>query len=831
MNDRFLNITADPEATQPPGLVPISTQESALSSTSKKDPLSDDAPPLRQGVKNSTLRANGISQVNGLAKGSCLRIPYFQPREETGPRKPIRDAGSEFYRDRLLNPPDGGPKYHQPKNTIPHAYFPNGAFDLINEQGQMIAAEGEFKALSLVEAGYAAIGIGGINNFAANGSLVGEIEFLFAQCEPRTIFFLGDADTTLNPQFSIAAIKFHRLVIEKCPSTTFMLPRMPLADLGRMKGIDDARDVIRHKDFESYMKNLLHSALVLKPGTSTEDLVYELINRERAGLKIIVHNSNDQDRQDILKKLTRIATACGPVRSDLVAQMAVDAGLVKKVSLFKQEQKLQARKDAEKRAETAEKIAPEMYYYPHGAKNYLYRTTHGSFTSVDRKGATNHLVTCGYMCKGSTENRLSETDDFLTALEARPIDWVGPLAGKESGMHTINQKSILVTRSPRLLNPVQGEYPVIRSFISGLFDYDPATDPNSEKQTEEAVNQSLVFYSWLALAVKDLYDGGIFSPAQALVLAGPKRVGKNVCQDIVTQCLGGRQASPFSAMSGETAFSGELLGAEHWLIADEQHGNGYKDKQKLQSSIKKFCVNQGLYFNAKHSEPINIDCYRRLTISLNNDAESLRVLPERTENGDDKLMILRAFRKHFHGEGTSFESFRDWWKVVLKELPALIYDLLHTFKIPEELHDRHYRVVSYHNPDLVEALQSTKPETAFAEIVRHLLVPQFQIDGTPPWRGTARTLIQELKERGASYIEGEDHYSRTLHVGRYLVALCKSMPDCFRRVGLVDGIATYEIGTRLPDSEPNLPDEFPPPLPPTAKIAGAGDLPPPPPPP
>jgi hypothetical protein len=266
------------------------------------------------------------------------------------------------------------------------------------------------------------------------------------------------------------------------------------------------------------------------------------------------------------------------------------------------------------------------------------------------------------------------------------------------------------------------------------------------------------------------------------------------------------------------------------MIADEQHGNGYAEKQKLQSAIKKFCVNQSLSFNAKYSEAISLDPYRRLTISLNDDAESLKVLPDLTENGADKLMILRAFGKPFHGDGTPFDTFNDWWKVVLKELPALIYDLLHNFKIPEELQDRHYRVVSYHNPDLVEALQSTKPETAFAEIVRRLLAPQIQIHGVAPWRGTARTLIAALREGGCSEIDSEYHYSSTYHVGRYLAALCKSMPDCFRRVGLVDGIATFEIGTWLPDVPPPLPVELPPPLPPTAKIAGAGDLPPPPPP-
>lgn len=827
MNDQFLENTAAPEAAQPPCVVPNSNPESALIYPRKKDPLADGAPSQRPGVTNRTLRDNGIELLSNPPFGLRLRIPYFKPREETARRTPIRDGHGNFYRERRINAVGDQPKYHQPKETFSHAYFPNGSFDLINEQGIMIVTEGEFKALSLVEGGHPAVAIGGINNFTAGDTLVPELEFLFTQCGP-VVLFLGDADTALNPQFAHAAIKFQKLVVAKLPHTIFKLPRMALADLDRMKGIDDARDELGNEGFEPFFNELLKNALVLEHGTCAEDLVFELIKREEAGLNILVQKSSEHDRQKFLTKLTRVATACGPNRGERVAEMAVVSGLVKSISLFKREQKVQARKDAGKRSEATVKISPEMYYYPKGAKNYLYRTSDGSYTPVDRRGATNHLVKCGFMCKNCGENSLSETDCFLTDLDAQPMDWVGPLAGRKSGMHRINQKRILVTTSPTLVTPVQGEYPLIRAFVNGLLDYDPATDPNPSKKSDEPVNQSCVFFSWLAFAVRDLYDGGKFCPAQALVLAGPKRVGKNVCQDIITQCLGGRHASPFSAMVGETAFNGELLGAEHWMIADEQHGNGYAEKQKLQSAIKKFCVNQSLSFNAKYSEAISLDPYRRLTISLNDDAESLRVLPDLTENSADKLMILHAFGKPFHGDGTSFDCFGDWWKVVLCELPALIYDLINNFKIPGELQDRHYRVVSYHNEDLVEALQSTKPETAFAEIVLRWLTPQMHIHGTAPWRGTARALIDALKERGCREIDGVDHYNKPFHVGCYLSALCRAKPESFCRGGVVDGYATYFIGARLPPgSRQPLPGELPPPLPPTETICPGPDLPPP----
>lgn len=831
MNDHFLENTAEDSTTQSHCVSPIANPGAIPPSPNTNDPFADKAPAQRPGVSNRTLREHGIKLLSSGPLGSRLQIPYFKPREETARRTPIRDGHLDFYRERILNPASNQNKYHQPKRTVSHAYFPNGSFDMINEQGSLIVTEGEFKALSLVEAGYPAVAIGGIHNFAVGDSLVSEIEFLLDQCEPR-IAFLGDADTALNPQFAHAALKFYKLVSAKHPRTIFTLPRMRLSDMKLMKGIDDARSVLG-VDFAPYFEDILKSGMLLEHRITKEDLAFELIEREKNGLNDLVQGCDEKLRKEILKRMARIANASGPVHFESIAQMVVEAGLVKKVAQFKLVQKDEARKSAESYEEDAQKKEVEMHYCSKGAKNYLYRTSDGSYTTVDRRAATNHLVKCGFLSKINNTAALSETDAYLTALESKPIDWVGSLAGRKAGLHTVNKKRILVTTSPSLLPPAKGEYPVIRAFVSGLFDYDPATDQSPLKQVEEAVHQSAVFFSWLSLAVKDLYDGGTFCPAQALVIAGPKRVGKNVCQDIITECLGGRQASPFSAMVGETSFNGELLSAEHWMIADEQHGSGYAEKQKLQSSIKKFCVNKNLPFNAKYSEAVSLDPYRRLTISLNDDEESLKVLPNLSQNSSDKLMILQAFGKPFHGAGTSFCSFDDWWKAVMRELPAFIYDLINDFTIPVELQDRHYRVISYHNADLVEALQSTRPETAFAEIALRHLVPCFQIAGDEPWRGTARELIAALRDRGCREIDSNSHFSNPYHVGRYLVALAESKPDKFHRVGVVDGLATYIIGPRpSPNAAPVAapPVNFASQLPPSGIVTRAEDLPPPPPP-
>lgn len=779
--------------------------------------LSDSAPQMRPGVSNRTLRENGVQfvKIKGYPR---LRIPYFKPREGLHGRERVMDRGSEFYRERNLGALFGTPKYFQPAGTSPHAYFPNGVFDKLGAGGRgPIVTEGEMKALALWEAGYAAIAIPGINSFSVDGQLVREIEFLMDQHTMAEFYFLGDADTSLNPAFSYAAVHFAKLIRQKQQRIRFLLPRVPLSDIIDAKGIDDKRQVLGQEAFSEFLISVLHQSIEVTHETKPEQLCLDLLERDIDDLCQMVPQLDRKGKAEIIKKLTRIATFCGPAMSAEVAEWAVKARLVNKVSLFNQEQKRQARKDAKGCDQPAKKTEPDMFYYPKGSKSYLYRTHDGSYTAVDRKAATNHLMTCGFMHEKGINQALPETDGFLTILEGRPVEWVGSLAGKTAGLHIINQRRVLVTKSPRLVTPAQGEWPTLRAFFSGLLDYDPATDPQSAKQAESATNQSPVFLSWLSLALQDLYNGGKFRPAQALVLAGPKRVGKNVCQDIITECLGGRQESPFSFMEGSSTFNGNLVGAEHWMVADEQVGTRYDDKNKLLSFIKKFCVNKNLHFNGKFVEAISLDPYRRLTISLNDDVDALKVLPSLTSNGSDKLMILRAFRCSFHGERTAFATFDDWWEAVKRELPSMIYDLINQFQIPEELQDRHYRVISYHNPELVELLQSNRPENEFAEIVLRHLEPCYGPPKVAPWRGSARKLIADLSAIGCKEVESDGYYSKPYHVGHYLTALAQSRPEVFRRVGIIDGITNYEVGSLRPDSPPQH-EDIPPPPPPLPPV-------------
>src|SRR5579862_1725849 len=326
------------------------------SESTNPGPLADNRPAVRPGVSNRTLRQNGITETGLGSDGTWgLRIPYFGFDGSEQGRKPICDESDpdvEFCRERLANP-RGDQKYTQPAGTSAHIYFPDGLCELIRDNGYLIVTEGEFKALALVEGGYPAIGLGGFFNFQRDGELLpGFVDFFDDMARPgmevTTLYFLGDADTAINPAFSRAAVKFREMV--ESYSIPVRLPRMPVAEMLNSKGIDDARNGMDCGQFREYMDGLLADSLELTHEWTAEDLAEELFNREEDSLRELISRAPDKNPW-FLRRLADLANGVAPVMASELADFAVDTGLVRKLSLFKAEQKKQKEKAKRKMAE------------------------------------------------------------------------------------------------------------------------------------------------------------------------------------------------------------------------------------------------------------------------------------------------------------------------------------------------------------------------------------------------------------------------------------------------------------------------------------------------
>jgi hypothetical protein len=219
---------------------------------------------------------------------ACYRIPYLDLDE-----KPI---GYNRYR---LNVPLDKMKYFQPSGSGVHGYLPVGLKALNGHEG-LIVVEGERKAMALVEAGYAAVGIGGFYGFAPKGGgvLVPELKSAIDYFKPKKIYFLGDSDTGHNYQFSNAVIKFRKL-ISKCE---LLLPRIAWDSKG--KGVDDIRAILG-AGFNTCFDQLLLNAVKVDDAMNAGELALLLVESEIGAVK----NLDPAAHRKVEKRLIEVAGA------------------------------------------------------------------------------------------------------------------------------------------------------------------------------------------------------------------------------------------------------------------------------------------------------------------------------------------------------------------------------------------------------------------------------------------------------------------------------------------------------------------------------------------
>ena len=226
-------------------------------------------------------------------------------------------------------------------------------------------------------------------------------------------------------------------------------------------------------------------------------------------------------------------------------------------------------------------------------------------TSVRRElrmqGCSNQIPDGGHV---------SPLDVSLSTIQKRhDVAYAGPLAGYRAGLHDIEGKRVLVTESPRLIEPALGDWPTIRALIERLL-HDGEHD------------QTPYLYGWLKIAIEAL-RAGHRRPGQALVIAGPHDCGKSLVQAVlITPILGGREARPYRYMRGGSEFNAELFGAGHLVIEDEQPSSDLRARRNFGARIKEITVNTSASCHGKGRQAISLQPFWRLSISVNDERKT-----------------------------------------------------------------------------------------------------------------------------------------------------------------------------------------------------------------
>jgi len=361
---------------------------------------------------------------------------------------------------------------------------------------------------------------------------------------------------------------------------------------------------------------------------------------------------------------------------------------------------------------------------------YFRRNETGEYQKTTIGSIGRYLETLGFLSKKGEGQAISAKSLALEYIETHcKVDYAGSLAGHSVGHREIHGKKILVTTTPRLIDPKAGSWETLQAVFDGLL---------GKEQCEN-------LYAWLQVGIMAMRAERL-RPGQALVIAGPPRCGKSLCQALITELIGGREAKPFAAMTGKTDFNSELFGSEHLMIEDEAASADPRVRKTFAHEIKKIAVNRAQRCHKKNREAITLFPLWRLTITLNDDAGSLQVLPQFEDGIRDKLTLLKAkpFKMPVDTSQPAGEELL--WKTLTGELPAFVHYLLNEYKIPIDWIDSRCGVRAYHNPDLLEMIDSTSDEYKLLELIDGI-EDLFEVGATEPWEGRAAELEERLIDR------------------------------------------------------------------------------------
>lgn len=407
------------------------------------------------------------------------------------------------------------------------------------------------------------------------------------------------------------------------------------------------------------------------------------------------------------------------------------------------------------RAADADLLDLEVFFEPQ-SQRYLFPSD-GGWIPLSKENLEVQLIEKGYLAKKKKGESLSAIKRISAEVQrTKSLSYAGPLAGRSRGYRIFNGERILVTKTAAKIAPKSGEFPVLNQLIENLF-------------SGEGVDQRPWVFGWLKVALQALDEEKV-SPGQALVLAGPAGCGKSLFQTIVTELFGGRSAKPFRYMSGLTAFNSDLFAAEHLVIEDEPSSFNTAKRVEFGNRIKEVTVNSSHSCHPKGKQAVMLDPIWRLTISLNDEPEHLRILPPLDESTKDKLILLKVNKRPVPVPPSAGDSRSRLWETIIAELPAFKFWLLE-WEIPSDLHDERYGIGSFHNPDLMRSLDELGPEMELLDLLRLHLRGGGEVENA--WKGSASDLSTTLGAlpafRGLITFPGA--------LGVYLSRLAKKFPD------------------------------------------------------
>ena len=391
------------------------------------------------------------------------------------------------------------------------------------------------------------------------------------------------------------------------------------------------------------------------------------------------------------------------------------------------------------------KAVTDVWY--DGKRFYRY-TTRGLF-DMPKEDVVLELRASGLSPNKKKGQPLSEVEEALLFIQSNNrVHGVAPILHDKNKIVTINGSVILNSSRVKPTVPAESaavdDFPFLHSFFSTFLD-----DPDETRPID-------YLYAWMKRAYEAMHYGMLLQ-GQAVILAGPTGRGKSLFSNRILAGLLGGVASASDFLQAQTRFNKELAENPVWAVDDTASATNAADHRKFTELLKARIANPFVEAQAKYADSVRIPHSGRVVISLNEDVQSLAVVPALDMSNADKLLGFRVNSEHRPVFKPNHELEAD----ISRELPYFARYLLDWQQPEHTVGDSRYGVKPYMHPFLVNAARDNGSKAPALEAIELFARVHRDATGNTRWRGTAtelRSLFCEYPDlSGLSF--GRDHYA------------------------------------------------------------------------
>ena len=334
--------------------------------------------------------------------------------------------------------------------------------------------------------------------------------------------------------------------------------------------------------------------------------------------------------------------------------------------------------------------------------------------------------------------RVSEVDSALAKIEEKnSVDGAFPGFYRKEEIIEHHQYRLLNTSRVRCLtpdaaaNPDGQGFPWVKEYLTKLTG---AEAPEEERAY--AGSQFAVLTAWMAHFYRSAL-AGYPTRGLALFLAGPPGSGKTFLTNAILKNVFGAVGEATKFLLREDQFNASIFSCPIWNVDDAAAGIDAKSHARFSSAVKACVANDEFTMRAMRREGVRMKWSGRLITTMNDDPDSIMMLPHGEGSMRDKYILLKTY--------ATFDEFPND-ELVKAELPFFCSWLR---DMPDDttnvLVGGRFGVKPFHHPVLVEIARESSSTFSVYELVQTWAANWFVLhNDQEQWTGNPTVLVSEL---------------------------------------------------------------------------------------